>query len=134
MDRGHTTVGYMFGFLTIEDNTGASPKAIEQAREALGKFSTSSKADLTIRNWIHSVRKDAVLMVRWNEIKLIPLSWGVSVLACRCAESPTLPKSGVPSDGVRDQWEDEEWMMSCNQTCWWRHEHRNFVRKLRGGF
>jgi hypothetical protein len=68
MDRGHTTMGYMFGFLTIEDNTGASPKAIEQALEALGKFSTSSKADLTIRNWIHSVRKDVVLMVRWNEI------------------------------------------------------------------
>jgi hypothetical protein len=31
------TMGYMFGFLTIEDNTGASPEAVEQALEALGQ-------------------------------------------------------------------------------------------------
>jgi hypothetical protein len=41
-----------------------------------------------------------VLMVRRYEIELISLAWGASVLACRGAESPTLPESGVPSDGV----------------------------------
>jgi hypothetical protein len=52
MGRRHTTVGYMFGFLTIEDNTGASLEVVKQALEALDKFSMSSIADLTIRNWI----------------------------------------------------------------------------------
>jgi hypothetical protein len=73
MDMGHTIAGYMFDFLMIEDNAGAS---IEPALEALDKFSMSSIADPTIKNWIHLVREDVVLMVRRYEIKLISLSWG----------------------------------------------------------
>jgi hypothetical protein len=71
MDRGHTTMGYMFAFLTIEDNTGTSPEAVEQALEALDKLSMSSTADLMIRNWIRSMCEDVVLMVRRYEIELI---------------------------------------------------------------
>jgi hypothetical protein len=79
-DRGHTTVGYMFGFLTIENNTGASPEAVEQALEALDKFSTPFIADPMIKNWIRSVCEDDVLMVRRYEIELISLSWGCQFL------------------------------------------------------
>jgi hypothetical protein len=50
MDRGHTTMGYMFDFLMIEDNNGTSPEAVNQALEGLDKFSTPSIADPTIRN------------------------------------------------------------------------------------
>jgi hypothetical protein len=50
MDRGHTTMGYMFDFLMIEDNNGTSPEAVDQALEGLDKFSTPSIADPTIRN------------------------------------------------------------------------------------
>jgi hypothetical protein len=71
MDRGHTTMGYMFAFLTIEDNTGTSPEVVEQALEALDKLSTSSTTDLMIRNWIRSMCEDVVLMVRRYEIELI---------------------------------------------------------------
>jgi hypothetical protein len=66
----------------IEDNTGASPEAVKQALETLDKFSMLSIADPTIRNWIHSVCEDVVLMVRRYESELISLSWGASVLAC----------------------------------------------------
>jgi hypothetical protein len=85
----HTIVGYMFDFLMIEDNTGASPEAVEQALEALDKFSTSSIADPMIRNWIHSAHKDVVLMVRRYEIKHISLTWGVSSGMLRCQISCT---------------------------------------------
>jgi hypothetical protein len=66
----------MFGFLMIEDNTGGSPEAVEQALQALYKFSISSIADLMIKNWIRLVDEDVVLMLRRHEIKLISLSWG----------------------------------------------------------
>jgi hypothetical protein len=92
MDMGHTTAGYMFGFLMIEDNTGDSPEAVELALEALDKFSTSSIAD------------------------------------------PHCPNPGCQVMVFENRWEENEWMMSCSHTCWWRHEHRNFVRKFRGGF
>jgi hypothetical protein len=71
MDRGYTTAGYIFGFLMIKDNTGALPEVVEQALEALDKFSTHSIANLMIRNWICSMRKDVVLMVTRYNIKLI---------------------------------------------------------------
>jgi hypothetical protein len=64
MDKRHTTVGYIFGFLMIEHNTDASPEAVEQVLEALDKFSRSSIADQMIRNWICSVHEDDVLTVR----------------------------------------------------------------------
>jgi hypothetical protein len=35
MDRGHTIEGDMFGFLMINNNTGTSPKAVEQVLGAL---------------------------------------------------------------------------------------------------
>jgi hypothetical protein len=89
MDMGHTTVGYMFGFLMIEDNTGDSPEAVELALEALDKFSTSSIADPTIRNWIHLVREDVVLMIRRYEIELILHPWGVSSCMLRYRISRT---------------------------------------------
>jgi hypothetical protein len=76
MDRGHTTAGYMFGFLMIENNTNVSPEVVKKALDALDKLSTPSIIDPTIRNWIHSVRKDAVLMVRRYEIEHISLAWG----------------------------------------------------------
>jgi hypothetical protein len=88
MDRGHTTVGYMFGFLTV-DNTGTSPKAAEQVLEVLDTFSAPSIADPTIRNWIRSVRKDAVLMVRRYEMELYSLCWGVNFGRPRCRISRT---------------------------------------------
>jgi hypothetical protein len=66
----------MFRFLMIEDSTSTSPKVVEQALEALDKFSTPSIADPMIKNWIRSVREDVVLMVRTYEIELISLAWG----------------------------------------------------------
>jgi hypothetical protein len=80
--QGTHHMGYMFGFLTIEDNTSASPEVVEQVLEALDKFSRPSLADTTIRNWIRSVHEDVVLMVRRYEIELISLSWGAPLLAC----------------------------------------------------
>jgi hypothetical protein len=88
MGRRHTTVGYMFGFLTIEDNTGASPKVVKQALEALDKFSMPSIADLTIRNWICSVCEDIVLIVRRYEIELISLSWERQFLHAKMSDLP----------------------------------------------
>jgi hypothetical protein len=57
----------MFVFLMIKDNISTLPETDEQALEALDNFSTSSIADPTSRNWIHSVREDVVLMVRRYE-------------------------------------------------------------------
>jgi hypothetical protein len=51
----------------IKDNTSTLPETDEQALEALDNFSTSSIADPTFRNWIHSVCEDVVLMVRRYE-------------------------------------------------------------------
>jgi hypothetical protein len=31
---------------------------------------------------------------------------------------------------LENRWEQVEWMMSCNRTCWWRLEHRMFVAKF----
>jgi hypothetical protein len=84
MDKGHTTTGYIFGFLMIEDNTGASPEEVKQALEALDKFSTLSIADPAMRNWIRLVQEDVVFMVRRYEIKLISLYWGMSSSMLRC--------------------------------------------------
>jgi hypothetical protein len=134
MDKGHTTAGYIFDFLTIEHNTGASPEAVDQALEALDKFSTLSIADPMIRNWIHSVREDVVLMIGTYEIKLISLSWGSQFLHAEVSDLLHCPNPGCQVMVFDTQWEEKKWMTSCNWRCWWRHEHRNFVWKFRGGF
>jgi hypothetical protein len=51
-----------------------------------------------IRNWIRLVREEAVLMVRRYETQ--HLIGGI--ILGPGAESPALPDSGVPSDGVRE--------------------------------
>jgi hypothetical protein len=86
MDRGHTTAGYMSGFLMV-DNTGTLPEAVEQVLEVLDKFSMPSIAGPTIKNWIRLVRptiknwirlmhEDVMLMVRRYEMELYSLCWG----------------------------------------------------------
>jgi hypothetical protein len=132
MDRGHTTVGYMFGFLMV-DNTGTLPKAVEQVLEVLDKFSVLSIADPTIRNWIRLVREDAVLMVRRYEMELYSLCWGRQFWPAEVPDLLHFPNLGCQVMVSENQWE-EEWMPSCSQTCWWRQEHRNFMRKFKGGF
>jgi hypothetical protein len=100
MDRGHTTTGYMFSFLTIKDNTGTSPEVVEQVPKALSKFSTPSIADPTIKNWIRSVCEDVAHMIRRYKIELISLVWGHQFWHAELLDPP--PESRVPSDGVRN--------------------------------
>jgi hypothetical protein len=129
MDRGHTIVGYMFGFLTIVDNIGTSLEAVQQALEALHKFSTPSIAGPMTRNWIRSV------MVRWYEIKLISLAWGRQFWHAKELDLPHCPKPGCQVTVLENR-REEDWMTSCNRTCcwWWRQEHMNIVRKFIDGF
>jgi hypothetical protein len=81
----------------------------------------------------HSVHEDVVVMVRRYEIKLISLSSGHQFMHAKVPNLLHFLNPGCQVMVFKNRWE-EEWMMSCNRTCWWRHEHQNFVRKFRGGF
>jgi hypothetical protein len=57
-DNGHDEAVYMFDILMVEYNN--STVEVKEALIHMGKFITLSLADLTIRQWIRSVRFDAI--------------------------------------------------------------------------
>jgi hypothetical protein len=85
VDNGHDEAAYIFGVLMIEYNN--PPVEVEEALVHVDKFITSSLADRTIREWIHSMRWKAVLML----LSMRSLVGGIGSLpTCRTSHNAIL--------------------------------------------
>jgi hypothetical protein len=114
---------YLFGILTIEYNN--SSVEIKEALLHIDKFITSSLSDRMIQEWISSVHwKTVIMLLRYEE-----LGWGRRFFA-DMQDLPQCHTLGCQKLMFRNAWENERWMTSCSQTCWWRHEHHMYAAKF----
>jgi hypothetical protein len=118
---------YLFVILTVENNN--SLVEVEEALVHVDKFITPSLFDPTIRGRIHSMRYDAILMLRRYE----ELGWGHRFFH-PVQDLPHCLSPGCQALIYRNAWKDERWMTSCSRTCWWRQEHHMFVALFRSGY
>jgi hypothetical protein len=112
-DNRHHEAAYMFGILTVKYNN--SIVEVEEALVHVDKFITLTLVDPMIRQWIHSMHYDAVLML----LRYENLGWGHQFFHL-VQDLPHYHTLRCQALIYRNAWKSERWMTSCNRTCWWR--------------